>query len=840
VHNIAHGPLTTVKALALRKRNELTVTSQRNIVNNTHTKPRLVFFQYKYDELLPAFLLIHKGEQVRCLSEFFEVTVIHEDSDYQQVCDKYQPDLALFESGVSNPSCRRLKIANIRACPQIPKLGFLHADAFCEGRAGFLSDMDHWGIDTFFAIAVTAAEHTPEISDNLFVWPNFVDPDVYRDYGQWKNIPVLFTGNNDAFYPWRRKMIKIISKEYPSLICPHPGYNPHKTATQVMVGESYARMLNASWFVPACGTVAKEVVRKHLEVPACKACLITEQSPALEAAGFVDMVNCVFADSHNILDKLAYLFERKDNLGAIIEAGYQLVHSRHTLKHRDQILQWFNLHKSLKTNQKIIQTGPFGRLGVVDRSLEFTDSHIVSNGSHLVLLRQGDEKLWGGHYEEAEGVYLRCLNYYRYMPEPQLRLALCSLYKGDAKTALSRIVKPIEFTLARYNAVDPDPVEWAYFIISFLCLGKVHEAVRRGAQFASLRHPELDRTRWVTNVLKNRQGAVPLLENGAPKYRFSIHQLPSRSFKEWIEHLCVMLRACGQFDLAETLTKCLSQEALSFQEKQGATTANREMRTKEEGTLHRGSVRKGLLALGREGAIGFFKRRLFYSKVQMILKRSLRYVLHRLEARCGYFLPYRLSEGRKDEFFRTIQDLTREEDIKAALVIGAVLGEGGTEALLAGVRENKSKPSVFCISGTQHRFINPKRALSNYPAMHWYKLSSSSPESVHEELKKTVKKIKAENAIGFFDVLLIDGSELRLPITDILEKELYEARFIFLDDINATNNQKNYDRLSCRDSSYVLVDQNPSLRNGYAIFEKETSAGYKVGQTLDSAFVLTE
>ena len=73
-------------------------------------------------------------QHVKCLSQFFEVTVINEDCDFQHVCDKYEPDLALFESGVPNPACRRLRIANIRANAQVPKLVFLHADGFSCAR----------------------------------------------------------------------------------------------------------------------------------------------------------------------------------------------------------------------------------------------------------------------------------------------------------------------------------------------------------------------------------------------------------------------------------------------------------------------------------------------------------------------------------------------------------------------------------------------------------------------------------------------------------------------------------------------------------------------------------
>src|SRR6266849_1343399 len=703
-------------------------------------KPRLAFFACKHDEHLPLFLLRHKQEHVKCLSEFFEVTVIDEDCDYQQICDKYQPDLTLFESAVHFPSCQRPKVTNVRACLQIPRLGFLHADAFCEGRAGFLSDVDHWGVDTFFTIATAAAEYTPEIAENLFTWPNFIDADLYRDYGQAKSIPVLFTGKVNALYPWRQKIIKLVSRYYPSLICPHPGYGPPRAATQVIAGESYARMLNASWFVPACGTVAKDVVRKHLEVPACKACLITEQSPAIEAAGFADMRNCVFADEQDVLDKLNYLFRNPDVLNSIINAGYQLAHSRHTLKRRDQIFQWFKL------------------------------------------------------------------------------------YEGNAKVALSWILKPIQFTLAEYKAIDPDPVEWAYFIVTLLSLGKVDEAVKRARQFAWLRHPELDRARWVTNVLKNRRTVAPLQRDDAQRYRFSIHRLPGRSFGEWIQHLCVMLRACGQFDFAETLTRCISHEALSFQEGQHGTGSDRDMLAKEEGHLHKSWLRKGFFAFERRHAVGYFRRRQLYCNLRLTLKRSLRHALHRLEAKYRYFLPFHLSERKNDEFFHAIQDLMRAEDIKAALIIGAAWGEGSTEALLAGAFENKNGPSVFCISGSRHRFIGFRRTSAKPASVKWYGLSSSSPGNLPEEVEETVKKIKEENQIDVFDLLLIDGSEVsdHLAGNGSLNKELYGARVVVLDDIHSRYNQENYDGL-LRNAAYVLVDVNPGLRNGHAIFEKVSS-----------------
>lgn len=536
-------------------------------------KPKLIFFQWN-NKGVSKFVLLHRQQHIKCLSEFFEVIVINEDCDYQQICDKYQPDLTLFESGVNYRCCQRLDIKNTHTYAEIPKLGFHNGDSWCEARSGFLSDMEHWGIKTFFSICITTAEHTPEIAENLFVWPNFIDPDIYQDYAQTKVIPLLITGRQHPLYPWRERINKIVTQYYPSLICPHLGYDDERATSRMMYGKQYARTINSSWFVPTCGSVEKEVVRKHFEIPASKSCLITEKTLSVETAGFIDMQNCVFADESNILDKLDYLFQHLDKLESITNAGYQLVHSRHTLKQRDQIFQWFNLYKNLKSTQKIVQTNPFEPLTVAEKLPEIKNSHIIGNGLIIKLLGQGDEKLWFGQYEEAETLYLKCLNYISWMPEPKLRLTLCNLYKGKAETALSWIIQPIKYTLEDYQAIDPDPVEWAYFVISLLCGGKFNEAIIRANQFPSLCHPELDRTRWVINYLQSKGEKVSKPHSQLSKSRYSTHQIPYRSLADWIHHLCIMLESCQQLKFAERLTDLVSSEG-QFSEEREKISRNR-------------------------------------------------------------------------------------------------------------------------------------------------------------------------------------------------------------------------------------------------------------------------
>jgi hypothetical protein len=782
------------------------------------TKPKLVFFQWDHRKA-PLFIQLHMHLHVKCLSEFFDITVINQDCDYQQVCDQYKPDLTLFESGFKSTLSHKLNIQNTSTHPGIPKLGLHNGDSWCDCRAGFLSDMDHWGIETFFSISSTISEHLPEITENLFVWPNFIDADVYRDYQLPKTIPVLITGQVASLYPWRQKVNKVITQHFPALICPHGGYS--QSVARMFHGEQYARVINASWFVPTCGTMAKEVVRKHFEIPASRSCLVTEQSPALEAAGFIDMQNCVFADEHNVLEKLNHLFQNQDELENIINAGYNLVHSCHTLNQRDQILQWFKLHKELKTNQRIIQTDPFKPLTTLDNSAQTKSASIAFNGLDISLLRQGDEKLWAGKYEDAEVAYIKCINHIPWMPEPKLKLALCNLYKGDVNTALYWIAQPIQYTLGDYKSSDPDPVEWAYYAIALLCSGKLDEAKKHVNYFPSLSHPELDRTRWIVNFLSNAQNKadLPQYVEEKSKHRYSIHQLPHYSLNQWIGKLCEMLNACQQSDLAKTLARAMASNALSVKKK-SKLSINVPLKSLQG--FHAKQLQSLSFLLPGQVKypfyLSFFKKLWFLqTRKKLKVKPKILNFLNFLEIRLGYFLPYSLSEIRKDDFFQAIQKLAVEEDIQNLLIIGASAARGSTEALMTGLSGKQKGVSVFCINTSNRRFAKLQEVYANNSSIKFYTFPSFPSTLSTNELINLIKNIKQENQVNSFDAILVDGSEFNFSVD--LTDEIPGTRYVVLNGISTPKHYKTHSEL-LMNSSYTLICQNPCLRTGYSIFQK--------------------
>ncbi|MDR7160370.1 glycosyltransferase [Arthrobacter sp. BE255] len=500
--------------------------------------PKLLFFRWTKPGLAP-FLAQHLDAQTRTLSHFFHVKVIDYDCDYGKVCDEFEPALTVFESGVYSGGRR---ITNTASRQDIPKLGFLHSDAYDIARAVFLSDMARWGVDQFFTTSVVMAEYTPEIADRLFAWPNAVDPQVFHDYGLRKSIPVLFTGSQERHYPWRNAISRILSERYATMTMPHFGWGGG--TERMVLGEDYAMMLNASTFVPACGSMAGEVVRKQLEIPASMACLVTERTASLEALGFQDMVNCVFADATDVLEKLDYLGTNPDVLHSITKAGFSFVHSRHTEAHRSQVLDWLTLHTAGVSSHDIIQERPADPL-VASSSLRGRPPTLIGDfrtaASDRRILERGWEQLRSGQAERAEHEFLRCLNYY-FIPEAITGVVFASLAQGNSDAALAFVRHAMIEVLEERGAGDPDPVLWACLLRSLVCAGENAQAARDACRFPNLRHVELDRVRDVLSaILPGRcEGAGP----GAPP-RPSVMAPPPLEFNDWIEEFAAMLDCCG-------------------------------------------------------------------------------------------------------------------------------------------------------------------------------------------------------------------------------------------------------------------------------------------------------
>ena len=211
------------------------------------------------------------------------------------------------------------------------------------------------------------------------------------------------------------------------------------------------------------------------------------------------------------------------------------------------------------------------------------------------------------------------------------------------------------------------------------------------------------------------------------------------------------------------------------------------------------------------------------------------------------------AEIKDDPFYFAILRLARTAKVRHVLEIGSSSGEGSTEAFVRGLRENPNRPTLYCMEVSTARFEALRARYAADAFVKPYHASSVPPEAFPDEAEVSrfyhahlagrfaplpevlkwlrqdlayvrdagvptdgIRRVKRENGIEQFDLVLIDGSEF----TGKAElAEVYGARLILLDDINSYKNFETFQRLA-GDPAYRLREVNRAVRGGYAIFER--------------------
>lgn len=227
-------------------------------------------------------------------------------------------------------------------------------------------------------------------------------------------------------------------------------------------------------------------------------------------------------------------------------------------------------------------------------------------------------------------------------------------------------------------------------------------------------------------------------------------------------------------------------------------------------------------------------------------------------------------EIKDDELYAIIQEIASQADITTVLEIGSSSGEGSTEALVKGLQNNPNNPTLFCIEASKARFEALRERYQSQSFVKPYNVSSVAIDKLPDEEEVTrfyyeyktelnwlplseilkwleegksylqgqgltengIQKIKNENQIDTFDLVLLDGSQF----TGFEElQDIYGAKYIILDDIATFKNHKTH-RTLLADPNYKLVEKNVHLRNGYSVFKR---IGYPLDLTKLPIYFLT-
>jgi hypothetical protein len=129
---------------------------------------------------------------------------------------------------------------------------------------------------------------------------------------------------------------------------------------------------------------------------------------------------------------------------------------------------------------------------------------------------------------------------------------------------------------------------------------------------------------------------------------------------------------------------------------------------------------------------------------------------------------------------------------------------------------------VLCL-GVKGRGRNPSGGgqASNDNLVKWYGPLSRESGDMPDQIQRAVVRIKEENNIAGFDVVLIDGrvSVQEEDICEAVQDVLQEATYVLLDDVSQAHIHEIY-RYLRRDGRHCVIGENPDLRNGYAVFER--------------------
>lgn len=480
-------------------------------------------------------------EWMHALALHCDIEAIEQDFDLVEVCERVRPDLLLFDS-VHWGRRHRLNIANIDARPDLPRALLANNDPHDPMRPLMMDMVQAYGIDTIFCTGHEDLEQMKELRRfNCFVLPKFIDPTVFRDYGEARSIPVTIMSAHlfPTYYPWRAQVTAEIQHIMPTLLYTHPGYTNGGNDPFAIRDESYARMLSRSQFCVADTTALDYVVRKHLEIPAAGSVLVSPECAALSDYGFIDMENCILGPAGaDLYRKIIAVARDPQRYEQIRSNGHALVHARYTRQAWTHILDWFACRRALKPGEKVQQDGVFGAFRAVPDHIGFPAiaGFTVRDNPMAARLRAAREALLGdGDLSAAVDGLREAMTWIGHVAEPWFMMGVISFSLGDLESAgewLARRSAVQGKEDADLGLLDPCEIAWL-MLVAYLTADE--ELFRQMSDCAAATsHVSIRRMQWLI------EGAQPVadlsaagLEGPQPGDCLSIHWLGDEDFDSW-------------------------------------------------------------------------------------------------------------------------------------------------------------------------------------------------------------------------------------------------------------------------------------------------------------------
>ena len=522
--------------------------------NQTGQKPKLLFVRQKRIKTSADFQNRVEDEIIRTLSLHCLISIIEEDFDYGEVCDRINPDFIIIESPGGNRPIP-LNITNTNARPDIPKSALYTQDPHDTSRVSFLRLLDQLSIENFFSFGTASIRHAPEFEGRSYIIPLYFDNTIFQDYQLEKIIPVSVFGALMApqFYHWRAQTVQLLHNEIPTLLYTHPGYeSPVPTHRYPILGSSYAQMINRSHFSLSDPTRLDYMVRKHFEIPAAGSILISEDTPELAYHGFKDMENCILGSGNSLIEKIATVAANPELYASIKQSGYDHVHNRFTAEKWTYFVDWYQCIKSLKPGESIQQNGIFGDFSpILKTQTNFPAVSLTEDIHESVFtnkIKTARQYIISNHdLPAAEKILLEILNWgSQHICEPRLLLGIVAMLKGNLNDAKAILLSPYQIRLNRESTTHLDPEELAWLnLLSFMTQDNQLIAQIHNEQVCA-RHISIRRVNWIKKKIiaqENFENPPEEIITPMESDQISTHWLGRLAFTEWLELTTNIFRA---------------------------------------------------------------------------------------------------------------------------------------------------------------------------------------------------------------------------------------------------------------------------------------------------------
>lgn len=502
------------------------------------SRPKLLYFNGPWDYLGDRMIAAYMEPFQRLLEQDFEVISVQGDCNLRREVEAHRPDMILFHTGTESDHEKEIKITETDAYPEIPRVGYIYRDPISSSRIAAVNRLLRWGVDQTFT-CFRPSDAPSEFFKNTIYVPWWIEENLYRDYGEEKIYPISLTGagwlSGRFFYTWRFPIFSQLVSRFP--VFHVPVLENHRSGN-AFIGEKYARLLNQSLFSAGCGSVNRFLTLKPLEIPACRCCLIAEETEVFKAIGFRDGVNCIFADETTVVAKVQALLDDPERLRAVTDAGYDLVHQRHTVRNRRMFIEWYQLWKAKLPGQRIAQIDPLKPLELLPE--ESQPSYDFPPENPLIdKLLAGYALMHERQWKEALEKFETVLTIIPYVAEARLGAGICNFHLHRLEIAQRHLMYNIQAQIRQRTSAWPDVINVAYLTIVLMKAGKREDAVTLVSQRSDLRHPALNALRWIMAArkpeLRKRSPAFQILEGDVTQNIETLHLFPKRTFADWVQ-----------------------------------------------------------------------------------------------------------------------------------------------------------------------------------------------------------------------------------------------------------------------------------------------------------------